>query len=215
MNNRKCLIVSGGECGKINIKKENYDLVIACDRGYENSKMLGINADVLIGDFDSMECPHDQGTPDPKPEIIRFPVRKDDTDTMLAARLAMERGFTDITLCCCLGGRLDHLIANIQTLAWIVSHGGYAEVIEENELMFAFADTSVHVKAIEGWSLSVFSLCDVSRHVTIRGTSYTLDDGSITNNFPVGLGNFWADKEAVISAGDGQLLVVCSRLKDI
>lgn len=62
------------------------DLVIAADAGYETCRTAGITPDVILGDFDSMDAPEGG------PGVIRLPVEKDDTDTMAAVKLGLERG---------------------------------------------------------------------------------------------------------------------------
>lgn len=49
---------------------------------------LGIEPDLVIGDFDSMPQPENEPT-------VRVPVEKDDTDSMLAIREGLARGCTE------------------------------------------------------------------------------------------------------------------------
>ena len=53
--------------------------------------------DVIIGDFDTYKSRLPENC-----EIIRHPEEKDDTDTMLAVKLALNRGFKHIVICGCL-----------------------------------------------------------------------------------------------------------------
>ena len=210
MESEKCLIISGGEAGKINIDESDFDLIIACDHGLDNARALGIRPDVVIGDFDSLS----KEGPDSEMEVIRFPKKKDDTDTMLAARLAIERGFKDISICCALGGRADHLIANLQTLKWIAQNKAKAFLIEEKEEMVAFSDSKISVPKKDCFSLSVFSLSDKSKGVSIKGAEYEADNLTLTNSFPIGVSNSFESNEVAIEVKEGTLLVVCSKLND-
>ncbi len=65
----------------------------------------------------------------------------------------------------------------------------------------------------EGWSLSVFSLSDVCRGVTLKGVKYELDSVELTNRFPIGTSNEW-EGTAEISAEDGILAVMLCRLPE-
>ena len=60
------------------------DYVIAADAGYENACRVGVEPDLLLGDYDSA----------PRPEAgaktVFLPAEKDDTDTYYAARKALE-----------------------------------------------------------------------------------------------------------------------------
>ena len=104
--------------------------VICADSGYLHSKALEIKADYLIGDLDSLE-----EIPDDVDEIIKFPSKKDDTDTVLAIRFAKNLGAQDITIIGGLANRLDHTYANLQSLAFIYDHGMTGRIITDNELV--------------------------------------------------------------------------------
>ena len=207
-----------------------FDLVIACDKGYKNALQAGIRPDILIGDFDSFGDPQqtasdrsgressaDPETPcripsvDPCVDIIRLPVMKDDTDTMSAVKIALERGLNDITITCAFGGRFDHSMANIQTAAYIVSHGGRAAVLGADTFVYAFSNDSAVIKKKDGYTLSVFSLSDRCEDVSVSGTLYTLNGAVLTNSFPLGVSNSWAEDAAKISVGNGTLMVILSQ----
>ena len=62
------------------------DTVVACDAGYRNAAVLGIQPDLIVGDFDSAPKPETTG------DMIILPHVKDDTDTHYAAKWLCERG---------------------------------------------------------------------------------------------------------------------------
>ncbi len=203
-----CLIVSGGEFCPLPEDLRGAAVVIACDRGWTYAERLGLTPDLVVGDFDSAPQPH-RGVP-----VKRFPSRKDDTDTMLAAREAIARGFTDVVICCAFGGRLDHTLANLQTAAWLTAHGARTRLLGTDTEALAFAAGSARIPRREGWSLSVFALSDACEGVTIRGTKYECENAALTNAFPLGVSNAWTADEAEISVRSGILLTLMSRLKE-
>lgn len=69
------------------------DFIIACDAGYRNCAPLGCKPNIILGDFDTAPCPVQQND-----DIIVLPHVKDDTDTEYAAKLASEKGFTEVLL---------------------------------------------------------------------------------------------------------------------
>ena len=85
------------------------DIVIAADGGYRYTEQLGIKPHAVLGDFDSLGY---------APEGAQvFPVQKDDTDAMLAVRQGLKMGCRRFILYGSLDGpRLDHTVANFQTL---------------------------------------------------------------------------------------------------
>lgn len=89
------------------------DYVIAADAGY--MQLGGIRPDLVVGDFDSL------GFAPENERVVRHPARKDDTDTLLAVKLGLEKGCTRFVILGGLGGRLDHTIANIQTLSYLAA----------------------------------------------------------------------------------------------
>ena len=110
-------IVSGGRFSPLaDIEKCGY--IIACDRGYEYLHEAGLRPDLLVGDFDSYTGPLPRDVP-----RLDLPVEKDDTDTMAAIRHAVTVGCGEIWLYCAMGGRLDHLLGNLQAAAFAVKHG--------------------------------------------------------------------------------------------
>lgn len=205
--NGLCVIVSGGEYCELPDELRGADCVIACDRGWQYAEKLGLSPDLIVGDFDSAPPPA-IGAP-----VRRVPTRKDDTDTMLAVRHALEQGWRDVAICCAFGGRLDHTLANLQSGAYIAAHGGRARLLGADTDARIFADGEETFPRREGWSLSVFALSDSCAGVTIRGTKYECEDAALTNAFPLGVSNVWAAEEAAVRIGRGTLLVVQSRLR--
>ena len=114
----KCVIFAGLPAApELHSWWADADYVIAADAGYENACRVGVEPDLLLGDYDSA----------PRPEAgaktVFLPAEKDDTDTYYAARKALELGATDVVIVGGLGGaRLDHTLANLQTLFQAGAH---------------------------------------------------------------------------------------------
>ena len=108
------------------------DFIVACDAGYRNAARLGLQPDLIVGDFDS--------APQPKTaqETIVLPHVKDDTDTQYAARWLLEQGYDEITLLGALGGaRLEHTLANLATGLYLAKNGVSVLLADErSELRF-------------------------------------------------------------------------------
>ncbi|MCD8021752.1 MAG: thiamine diphosphokinase [Lachnospiraceae bacterium] len=89
------------------LSPEPGDLVIAADGGYRYLQKLGVEPDILMGDFDSLEI-----VPEHR-HLIRHSPIKDDTDMALAVAWAEKAGYETFFLYGGLGGRLDHSLANL------------------------------------------------------------------------------------------------------
>ena len=203
----KCLIISGGEYSPLPEDIKNPGLVLACDRGWKYAEKMGITPDLVIGDFDSSPLPP------PKFRVLRVPSEKDDTDTMLAVKEAFRRGFTDISIACAFGGRLDHAFANIQGGAYIAARSGTARLYGKNEQGIIFSNSEVVLPRADGWSLSVFSLSDRSTGVCIRGSKYDCENAVFTGTFPLGASNFWTGDAVTVSVESGIIFVLKSKLQ--
>ena len=203
--NNLCLLISGGEYADIpdDIKKADY--VIACDRGWQYAEKLNIRADLIVGDFDSSPRP-DTAIP-----VLEFPSHKDDTDTMIAARKALELGYKNIAICCAFGARLDHAMANIQTAAFLVKNGASVRIYGTDTYAHVFSAGSTDLPLMPSCSLSLFSLSDVCEGVSISGAEYEAENITLTNSFPLGVSNAWASGTAHISVKSGILMVLCSK----
>ena len=202
---KRCLIIAGGDYAPV-CRPEEGDFLIACDRGFVHAQRAGIVPDLLIGDFDSYGGPLPEGVP-----VLRLPAEKDDTDTMYAVRWASEHGFEEVRLCCALGGSLDHLLANLQTLHFAVNRGMRASAGDEKTELRVLGPGSLRLPERAGWTLSVLALTDRVEGLTIRGAKYELADAVLTNAFPLGVSNaFRGDAEISLRQGVAAVLL-CRR----
>ena len=202
----KCLIISGGDCTPLPRPDED-TYIIACDRGYTYAARCGLVPDLIVSDFDSYDGPVDPAVP-----LCRLPTEKDDTDTMSAIRAALAQGCTEGLLCCALGGRLDHTLANLQSLLFAEEHGLRLSIQSPDTEVRVLRNDTLRLARREAFSLSVFALSESCRGVSIRGVKYPLDNLTMTNSFPLGVSNEWLEDEAEINVRDGALLIVMSRL---
>ena len=109
----KCIIIAPLYQGEEQawLTPEAGDLLLCADGGYDAAVRFGLRPDLVIGDFDSMPRDHVEDCP-----VMQLPVHKDDTDMVVCLKEARKRGYRSFRIAGCLGGRLDHTIANLQTL---------------------------------------------------------------------------------------------------
>ena len=205
-NSNKCIVFTGGVINNynvLNINVNDKDYVICADSGYYHAKKLNVHVDSLIGDFDSLGS-----IPDDVDEIIRYPKEKDDTDTMLAIKHALEKGYTHFEMYGAMGNRFDHAYANIQSLDYLVEHNACGKIITETEELFIIKNSTVKIEKKEGYVLSVFSYTNTANGVSEKGVKYPLDNVVVTQNFPIGISNEITDNFAEITVKDGKLLII-------
>lgn len=197
-----CYIVGACEPGEMYFLERNGALVIAADGGLRYLKEQRINADLVVGDFDSLGyVPQGQ-------DIVRHPVEKDDTDTMLAVKLGLERGYRVFVLYGCVGGRLDHTYANLQTLVYLARHGARGYLVGDGALSSAICNGAMQFPARLSGTISVFCPDGMARGVNLSGLYYPLSNGELTSGFPLGVSNHFTGMDARVSVEDGTLLVM-------
>lgn len=180
------------------------DLVVAADGGLRHTEKLGIAPDVILGDFDSLGY-----TP---AGANVFPVEKDDTDSMLAARHGLKLGCREFLLYGGLDGpRLDHTIANFQVLQFLAEHGAYGYLVGRDYILTVLKDGSLCFPAGAKGTVSVFCMGRDARGVTLEGLYYPLDQAVLTSGFPLGASNHFTGADAKITVEDGSLLILWNR----
>lgn len=201
---RPCVIIASRPvpAGMLSYVRENA-YVIAADAGWQRAGELGLAVDLAVGDFDSSPPPAHL------PELIRLPTEKDDTDAFFAAKEAVRRGFTDITLLGALGGRLDHSLAALSTLLWLTQQSATALLAGEGVIARCAAPgATLHIPRVEGAYLSVFPATGRARGLRLRGVKYPLTDDALSAEFPLGVSNEFAAEAAEVSCTEGWLYVL-------
>ena len=206
-----CAVFAGGDMpdSKPCNMPEYYDMcsfVICADSGYRHAKRLGIVPDIIVGDFDSYGGELPEGV-----EIIRTVPEKDDTDTLMAVKKAIELGYKEIMLFGALGGkRFEHSIANIQTMIYAREHGCKLGIYGESALLIQGAEDGerCYLREDEGTYLSAFAMTESADIEYMRGVKYPLKDYHMVQSFPIGVSNEITSLTADIKLKSGLVLVV-------
>lgn len=200
----KCVIFCAAEFDRLVLPLSQEDFVIAADGGLRHINGLGLTPNAILGDFDSLGF---------TPEGANvFPVEKDDTDAMLAVRLGLNQGCREFILYGSLDGpRLDHTVANFQTLQFLADHGAFGYLVGRDTLVTVVKDGSITFPAGGSGTLSVFCMGPDAQDVTLEGLYYPLQSGTLTSGFPLGVSNHFTGAEARIAVKKGSLLVLWDR----
>jgi len=196
------LIVTPLACGDDLKWVKNADLVLCADGGYEAALKLGLKPDRLIGDMDSRRSDETVCCP-----VSRYPVMKDETDTVLCIREGMAMGAHEFTVLGGLGGRLDHTYANIQTMAYGLAIGAKVKLTGQGSLAMLLQPGSYGLERRPGMKLSLFAYTPVVTGLTLEGMLYSLADAKLDSGFPLGVSNEISAEEGKITFSDGNLLV--------
>ena len=199
---KTCVIIGAGAVTALPIEKDAF--VICADGGLAAAARFGVTPDLIVGDFDSL------GSIPQGENVIVHPVEKDETDSFLALQLGLERGCRRFLFYGCLGGRLDHTLANIQHLQYLAERGARGELIGEGETLTVLKDGALSFPKTQTGGISVFSLSEKSEGVCIKGLHYEAENVTLTNGFPLGVSNRFVGREATVSVKHGVLLIVVS-----
>ncbi|MBE5937870.1 MAG: thiamine diphosphokinase [Lachnospiraceae bacterium] len=220
MSSSICFLFGAGEYyDSYPIMPKTNDYIIAVDGGYNYNKQMGITPHLLIGDFDSISSSSDIS--EFKGELLQFSPHKDYTDMHLAVKEGIKRGYSCFVIYGGLGGRTDHLVANLQLLAWISARNITAYLIGDNQVITAITNSSISYPDILkknrsnkllapaiGKYISVLSHTNESKGVTITGLEYEIKDAHITNEFAIGTSNSFVSENYSISVKEGTLLII-------
>ena len=204
------MIVAAGEIHNYGsaisfLRKDDY--FIFCDGGLSHAESLGIKPNLIVGDFDS--CDSDVLSKyEEQCEIIKLPREKDDTDTLYAVKLAVERGYSDFLILGAMGGRFDHALGNISILLYLEGLGKKAVLIDDYSVMQIAGSKPLLIED----NCSYFSVLTVAGDVsgvTIKNAKYPLDNASLSADFQLGISNeVLPGKVAEVSVEHGRVLVV-------
>ncbi len=203
MKNGYCYIFGAGSFEGLLTVPTADDFIIAADGGFRYLEALGIDPDLVLGDFDSL------GAPPNHPRILRVPSEKDDTDMLLAVKTALAYGYDTMILYGGLGGaRIDHTLANIQTLQYAAQRGARAYLIGGGAVITAIQNAKIEFSAEFHGFLSVFCIGADARGISLRGLKYPLTDAVLTSNMPLGVSNEFLGVPSSVEVTDGMLVVV-------
>lgn len=199
-----CYIFAAGDfCGNIN--KKDGDFFIAADAGYGHLSKKNIYPDLLVGDFDSIE-----NVPKGICDIIEFPPEKDETDTEIALKEGIERGYNKFVICGAIGGdRIEHTIANIALCASYASLGYNITLTDGKTIIKPVCNGSVSFSENERGYVSVFPFFSSAKGVCEKGLKYSLYDATLDSTNPtLCVSNEFCQKKATISVDKGTILVI-------
>src|SRR6266508_1904364 len=119
---RTAMVIAGGDPVDPSVRDllphvGDVDFVIAADSGLDRAVELGLDVDLVVGDFDSADPAAVDAAVRRGTELERHPSEKDAIDLELAIDAARRAGASRVVVIGGGGGRLDLLMANLLLLA--------------------------------------------------------------------------------------------------
>lgn len=218
----RTLLVAGGEVdiyfAKEYVEREHFDTVIGVDGGLDAIKKMGIKADFVMGDFDSVspaiileyaELRQHQGT-----RFLQYPTKKDATDLHLALYMAASKKPSEIIIIGATGRRMDHFLANIHILSKVLQFGVPVSIIDQyNKIYLMDKQHEFRRNELYGSYISFLPYTEKADGVTLNGFLYELKDGELLKGDSIGVSNELAPESdvAIAKVRNGILIVVESR----
>ncbi|MCC8060332.1 MAG: thiamine diphosphokinase [Clostridiales bacterium] len=213
---KTCLIVSGGslepDFAAGFLEKTKIDKIIAVDGGLAYLDALGRVPDYIVGDFDTIdETVTERYRSYPYIVWERHKPEKNETDTELARSLVLTLGCGEIIFLGALGGRVDHMLANIHTLYACLQSGVKASLIDRRNRIYLL-DEGKTFRRGEVWGkyISFLPYTEEVGGICLKGFRYPLVDRTIRRGEEAGLciSNELAEDTAVLTFDSGVLVCV-------
>jgi thiamine pyrophosphokinase len=186
--------------------------VIAADSGLGHARALGLDADVVVGDMDSVD-PTDLAEAEAAGAlVVRHPVAKDATDLELALGYAHREGHRRTVVIGGAGGRISHLLGNAAVIA--------APALGDMEVEWRLAQATIRVvrpaspAGIGGTPGDLVSLLAVggpAHGVTTTGLRWRLDDATLQPGSTRGISNEMTAAAAGVTLRRGVVLAIHER----
>ena len=211
----RTLIVSGGnvekDCFNETYLNNEFDYIIASDRGLEILDQFNIKPNYIIGDFDSIDKKVLNKYIDSDVIIKELNTEKDYTDTHMAIKLAIELESTCITILGAIGTRIDHTISNINTLKEALDKNIECKIIDsKNEIQLI--NKSTNVKKDNNYKyISLIPLTTKVDGITLKGFKYKLLNDTLEIGHSIGVSNEQIDEVAEIDFKKGILILIKSK----
>lgn len=206
----RVVIMSNGSIGPADfyLKTIRQDDYLVCADGGANAALgLELVPDLVVGDMDSIdasvraELVARGGT-----EFRVAPRDKDESDTELALRAALELEPSEILLTAVLGGRIDHAISNIHLLASVPDHIECA--IVEPDQSIRLVRRNLDLVGRTGDVVSIVAVGGDAGGVTLTGFQYPLQGATLRQASTLGISNVVCGEKARVSVTEGMLLVI-------
>lgn len=183
------------------------DKIIAADSGAKTAIDFQALPVVVIGDFDSLDPATKKILEQKGCKFIVYDTEKNETDTELALRYAIENNATSISL---LGGiegdRIDHVLTNILTVIDV-----QVPIKFVNGSLAAWAvkgPKTIKITGNQGDLLSLIPLTARATRIRTSNLKYPLYDEALYMGQGRGISNVLIKKTAKVTFSEGTLLFV-------
>lgn len=167
----------------------------------------------IVGDFDSvstkiLECYQNN----PQVTLHQYNPEKDNTDTDMALKLAIELKSSNITILGALGKRMDHAFSNVHILKEALKAKIPCQILDTyNRIYLVEGNITLQKSQTYGKYISLIPLTSIVKGLTLTGFKYPLKNASLPIGLSLGISNEIVEDVANIKLKKGILIVIESR----
>jgi thiamine pyrophosphokinase len=187
---------------------------IGVDRGVFYLLKAGFKPAAAFGDFDSVSAAEMAEIEEAVSDLNKFKPEKDETDMELALNWALEQKPESIAIFGATGGRLDHLMANIQLLIKPLGNDAqiHIDIIDEKNILFVKKPGTYTVSKMDEYKyISFLPVTPAVSGMTLENFKYPLKDCHIPMGSTLCISNELIRGHGTFSFSEGILLVVRSK----
>lgn len=188
---------------------DHYDHVVAVDGGIRHARKLDIKTDAVIGDFDSVSEDDLSYIKKNRIYMIKFPTKKDKTDSELALDYCLENGYDEVTIVAYGGSRLDHSMANL-TMFSRKSESMKISLIDHRNRSF-FVRGLFDYCPVEPVYVSVVPMTPLIHIKKTSGLFYGLHDQDVQFGSTLCVSNYPVDTSIAVDISSGTALVIIAK----
>ncbi|NPV50455.1 MAG: thiamine diphosphokinase [Candidatus Methanofastidiosum sp.] len=207
-SNKKTLIILS-ESEPCNLE-ETFDLILASDGGYKTASKMGLDVDVLLGDFDSITIEELKEAQEKGIKTISFPTDKDKTDGELALDYAISQNSKEITILGSFKEELDHALGNLFLLFKADKIGINSRLLTQKYEIELIKYNKEYLGK-KGHELSLIPVSETVEGLNIEGSKYNLKDVKVEMGQTLTLRNIIIDNKAKVYFKKGKVLSILKR----
>ncbi|MDX8045011.1 thiamine diphosphokinase [Gracilibacillus sp. S3-1-1] len=158
---------------------EEIDVWIGADLGASYLLKSQLPIDIAIGDFDSISRAEKEHIKQASASFRQYPIEKNETDLELALEAALLKQPTSIYLFGVTAGRLDHELANIQMLYYLLERDIEGKIIDNKNILSVYKPGTYQIHATSKELISFIPLTLTVEGLTLKGFYYPLEDYTV------------------------------------
>lgn len=212
MEKRACIFVNG------DLKDAEFyrsmilscEIVIAADGAANSLKKMDITPDIIIGDMDSINDEVYSYYKNKKVCMLRYPVKKDKTDTELAIDEMAQRGYENVVMMGFSGGRTDHMLGNIEMCSYAASIGVNLKLKDEKTVISLVGKGITVIETMKKSIISFISYGGPAKIKRLTGLEYPLEDYCLKPGSTRCISNIALQDDPQVEIESGSILVIVS-----